>query len=99
MPRNGPESALPIIEPAQPTTILRKGPIDASRFITMLASQPAMPPTKNAMIQPMCLVQRTFGRMTRWNRLVRGDEQRIDVPEAMIHVALGSLMLRRIVNP
>ncbi|AOR80992.1 transposase (plasmid) [Novosphingobium resinovorum] len=51
------------------------------------------------MIQPMCLVQRTFGGMTRWKRLVRGDEQRIDVPEAMIHVALGSLMLRRIVNP
>jgi len=35
--------------------------------------------------------------MTRWKRLVRDYEQRLDVSEAMIHVALGSLMLRRIV--
>lgn len=45
------------------------------------------------------VVERTFGWMTRWKRLVRDYEQRIDVSEAMIHVALGSLMLRRIVHP
>ena len=45
------------------------------------------------------VVERTFGWMTRWRRLVRDYEQRIDVSEAMIHVALGSLMLRRIVHP
>jgi transposase len=44
-------------------------------------------------------VERTFGWMTRWKRLVRDYEQRLDVSEAMIHVALGSLMLRRIVHP
>lgn len=43
-----------------------------------------------------CVVERTFGWMTRWRRLVRDYEQRIDVSEAMIHVALGSLLLRRI---
>ncbi len=32
--------------------------------------------------------------MTRWRRLVRDYEQRLDVSEAMIHVALGSLLLR-----
>ncbi|MCP3733211.1 IS5/IS1182 family transposase, partial [Sphingomonas sp. MG17] len=32
-------------------------------------------------------------------RLVRDYEKRLDVSEAMIHVALGSLMLRRIVHP
>jgi hypothetical protein len=32
----------------------------------------------------------------RWRRLVRDYEQRIDVSESMIHVALGSLLLRRI---
>jgi len=45
------------------------------------------------------VVERTFGWMTRWKRLVRDYEQRLDVSEAMIHVALGSLMLRRIVHP
>lgn len=34
--------------------------------------------------------------MTRWRRLVRDYEARIDVSEAMIHVAMGSLLLRRI---
>jgi len=42
------------------------------------------------------VVERTFGWLTRWSRLVRDYEQRIDVSEAMIHVALGSLLLRRI---
>lgn len=45
------------------------------------------------------VVERTFGWMTRWKRLVRDYEQRLGVSEAMIHVALGSLMLRRIVHP
>lgn len=44
------------------------------------------------------VVERTFGWMTRWKRLVRDYEQRIDVSEAMIHVALRSLMPRRIVE-
>jgi putative transposase len=42
------------------------------------------------------VVERTFAWMTRWRRLVRDYEQRIDVSEAMIHVAMGSLPLRRI---
>lgn len=41
-------------------------------------------------------VARTFGWMTRWRRLVRDYEARIDVSEAMIHVARGSLLLHRI---
>ena len=45
------------------------------------------------------VVERAFGWMTRWNRLVRNYEQRIDVSEAMSHVALGSLTLGIIVNP
>jgi transposase len=40
------------------------------------------------------VVERTFGWMTRWRRLVRDYEQRIDVSEATIHVAMGSLLLR-----
>lgn len=44
------------------------------------------------------VVERTFGGMTRWRRLVRDYEERIDCSEAMIHVALGSLLLRRIAH-
>jgi transposase len=39
------------------------------------------------------VVERTFGWMTRWKHLVR------DYSEAMIHVALGSLIPRRIIHP
>ena len=41
---------------------------------------------------------RLFGWMMRWRRLVRDYEQRIDVSEAMIQVAMGSLLLRRIAH-
>ena len=42
------------------------------------------------------VVERTFAWMTRWRRLVRDYEARIDVSEAMTQVAMGSLLLRRI---
>jgi putative transposase len=44
------------------------------------------------------VVERTFGWMTRWRRLVRDYEKRIDVSKAMIHVAMGGLLLRRIAH-
>jgi putative transposase len=40
------------------------------------------------------VVERTSGWMIRWRRLVRDYETRLDVSEAMIHIALGGLMLR-----
>lgn len=42
------------------------------------------------------VVERTVGFLTRRSRLVCDYEQRIDVFEATIHVAMGSLLLRRI---
>jgi len=42
------------------------------------------------------VVERTFGWMVRWRRLVRDYEARHDVSEAFIHVAMGSLLIRRI---
>ncbi|MDG6095801.1 IS5 family transposase [Acetobacter sp. AN02] len=45
------------------------------------------------------VVERTFGWMSRWRRLVRDYEKRIDVAEAMIHITMGSLMLRRNAHP
>ena len=44
------------------------------------------------------VVERTFAWFTRWRRLVRDYEQRLDVSEAMIHVAMGSLLLRGITH-
>ena len=36
--------------------------------------------------------------MTRWRRLVRDYEKRIDVSKTMIHVATAGLFLRRIAH-
>lgn len=44
------------------------------------------------------VVERTFGWMIRWRRLVRDYEGRVDIAEAMIHVAMGSPLLRRIAH-
>jgi transposase len=44
------------------------------------------------------VVERTFGWMIRWRRLVRDYERRPDVSEAMIHVAMGALLLRRVAH-
>lgn len=42
------------------------------------------------------VVERTFGWLTRWRGLVRDCEKRFDVSEAMIDVAMSSLLLRRL---
>ncbi|WP_400771213.1 IS5 family transposase [Methylosinus sporium] len=45
------------------------------------------------------VVERTFGWMIRWRRLVRDYERRIDVSTAMIHVAMSGVLLRRNAHP
>jgi transposase len=45
------------------------------------------------------VVERTFGWMTRWRRLVRDYEKRIDVSQAMILVAMGGNLPRRNAHP
>jgi transposase len=45
------------------------------------------------------VVERTFGWMMRWRRLVRDYEQRIDVSIAMIHVAMDGILIRRNAHP
>ena len=45
------------------------------------------------------VVERTFGWMTRWRRLVRDYERRLDVSEAMIRLSLGALLIRRVAHP
>ena len=45
------------------------------------------------------VVERPFGWMTRWRRLVRDYEARIDVSQAMILIAMGGNLLRRTAHP
>lgn len=45
------------------------------------------------------VVERSFGWMIRWRRLVRDYEARIDVSKAMILVAMGGNLLRRNAHP
>ena len=44
------------------------------------------------------VAERTFGWLNRHRRLVRDYEKRLDVSEAMIHVAMGALLLRRVAH-
>lgn len=41
-------------------------------------------------------VERTFGRLTRWRRLVCDFERRIDVSGGMMLIIMSSLLLRRV---
>jgi transposase len=45
------------------------------------------------------VVERSFGWMMRWRRLVRDYEERCDVSEAMIHIGMGALLFRRVAHP
>jgi putative transposase len=42
------------------------------------------------------VVERIFGWIIRWRRLACDYKKRLDFSEAMIDVAMGSLLLRRI---
>jgi putative transposase len=45
------------------------------------------------------VVERSIGWLTRYRRLIRDYEQRLDVSEAMIFLAMENLLLRRITHP
>ena len=64
------------------------------KIVRKLPDQPGFQPLPRRWV-----VERTFGWMMRWRRLVRDYEERCDVSEAMIGVAMSSLMLRRIAHP
>lgn len=44
------------------------------------------------------VVERTFGWLTRYRRLVRDHEARLDVSEAMIYAAMTNSLIRRIAH-
>lgn len=45
------------------------------------------------------VVERTFGWLTKYRRLVRDYEARLDVSEARIYAEMSASILRRIVHP
>jgi putative transposase len=45
------------------------------------------------------VIERTFGWMVRWRHLAHDYERDLDVSEAMIHVTMGALLVRRIAHP
>ncbi len=45
------------------------------------------------------VVERSIGWLTRYRRLVKDYERRLDVSEAMIFLAMGNLLIRRISHP
>jgi transposase len=45
------------------------------------------------------VVERTFGWMMLWRRLVRDYERRCDISEAMLHLSMGTLLIRRLAYP
>jgi putative transposase len=45
------------------------------------------------------VVERTFGWMMRWRRLVRDYERLCDISKAMVRVSFGALLLQCIAHP
>ena len=43
------------------------------------------------------VVERTFGWLVRWRRLVRDYERRLDVSESMTQIAMASILLKRFI--
>ena len=43
------------------------------------------------------VVERTFGWLVRWRRLVRDYERRLDVSESMIQIAMANILLKRFI--
>ena len=74
--------------------------LDKAAFLDFVieAVRRSDPQSGFAVIPRRWVVERTFGWMIRWRRLVRDYEKRLDVSKAMIHVAMGSLLLRRIAH-
>ncbi len=45
------------------------------------------------------VIERTFGWMVRWRRLVRDYERLCDISKAMVGVSFGALLLQCIAHP
>jgi len=87
--------------------LFANGVYDRGRLATLVAYKDfrlevigKLPGQKGFQVLPRrWVIERTFGWMTRWRRLVRDYEKLIDVSDAMIHLSMGALLLHRVAHP
>lgn len=75
---------------------VRRGKLDSRSLGTRPAELQPLAADQAELVICDQTIERTFGWLVRHRRLVRDYEQRLDVSQAMIHIALGSVLLRRL---
>jgi len=59
-----------------------------------------LPDRKGLRVLPRCWVmERAFGWITRWRRLVRAYKRRLDISRDMIRISMGALLLKHVAHP
>ena len=77
----------------------RKSLMDKAAYLGFVVEVVKRTPGQTG-FQPMAkrwVVERTFGWLVRWRRLVRDYERRLDVSESMIQIAMASILLKRFI--
>jgi len=77
----------------------RRQLLDTAAFLDFVVEIVRRTDTDFKILPRRWVVERSFGWLTRYRRLVRDYEARLDVSEAMIHIAMGNLLLRRLTHP
>jgi len=72
--------------------------LDKAAFLDFVVESVRRTDEEFTILPKRWVVERTFGWLTRYRRLVRDYEARIDVSKAMIYAGMGSSILRRIVH-
>lgn len=77
----------------------RRQMLDKAAFLEFVVEIVRRTDTGFTILPRRWIVERTFGWLTRYRRLVRDYEARLDVSEAMIYAAMSSSLIRPIVHP
>jgi putative transposase len=76
----------------------RRQPLDKAEFLGFTVEIVRRVDEGFKILPRRWVVERTFGWLSRYRRLVRDYEARIDVSEAVIYAAVSSLIIRRITH-
>ncbi len=77
----------------------RRQMLDKALFLEFMIEIVRRPDKGFTILPRRWVVERTFAWLTRYRRLVRDYEARLDVSEAMIYAAMSSSIVRRITHP
>jgi putative transposase len=77
----------------------RRQMLDKALFLEFIIEIVRRPDKGFTILPRRWVVERTFAWLTRYRRLVRDYEARLDVSEAMIYAAMSSSLVRRITHP